>query len=319
MTAPAFARGDTVESVIARGRIEPQGGVIAVSGPPESLSTVAIIDRLLVEPGTKVTPGQMLAILNGYDLARADFEVATANLQVARLQRSQVQAGAGKKAEVAAQTNVLAARRAQLVRAEKEWSRATTLVQRNVGSIQTLDIQKANFDQLTQEVEQAQNALKALTEVRSVDDELAAGQVAVAEANVARAQAAMERLQIRARSAGTILSIQTRSGEVVASEGILRLGDLDRLIVVAEVDQGQVRRLHPGMQASIEGPQFPTPIAGTVTRVANEIHRQKRSSSDILVGRDARIVEVDVTPLQPLLPIIGAEVTVRLSAAQGER
>ena len=316
---PAMARQNYAEDVIARGHIEPQGGVVAVSGPPETLSTVAIVDKLLVEQGSKVVPGHMLAILNGYDLARADYEVALANLRVARLQRAQLQAGVGKVAEIAAQTNVLAARRAQFVRIEKEWGRATMLLERNAGSVQTLDTQKANLDQITQEVEQAQNTLKALKEVRPVDDALAAGQVAVAEANVARAQTAMERLQIRARTAGTVLSIQTRAGEVVAGEGILRLGDLDRLIVVADIDQAQVRRVRLGMVALIEGASLSTPISGTVTRIADEIHRQKRPSSDILIGRDARIIEADVTPLHPLPSVIGAEVTVRLTAPAAER
>lgn len=225
-----------------------------------------------------------------------------------------MRAGVGKVAEIAAQENVLATRRAQLIKTEKDWNRANMLVRKNAASAQLLDAQKAALDQVTQEVEQTLNTIKALTEVRPVDDALAAGQVAVAEANLARAQAATERLQIRARQPGTVLSIQTRGGEIISGDGIMRVGDLDHLIVVAEVDQGQIQAARLGMTATIEGPLFREPVPAKVTRIANEIYRQKRPSSDILVGRDARIVEVEVTPERPLPAVIGAEVTVRLDA-----
>lgn len=312
------ARQQTTVDVVARGRIEPEGGVIVVSGPPESLSTVAIVDKLLVSQGDLVTPGRILAVLSGFDLAKADLDVSRANLRVAQLTYAQLLAGIGKAAEIAAQSNVLAARRVQMLKAERDWQRATTLVERNVGSVQLLENQKAALDQVTQEVEQAQNALTALTEVRLVDEQLALGQIAVAEANVQRAQAVVERLQIRARAPGTVLSIQTRSGEVVSSDGILRIGDLDRLIVVAEVDQSQIGLVKAGMPASLEGGVLTGPIKATVLRSGNEVNRQRRPSSDILLGRDARIVEVDMMPEKPLPRYVGAEVTVRLRSSSTE-
>ena len=66
-----------------------------------------------------------------------------------------------------------------------------------------------------------------------------------------------------------------------------------------------------GMAASIEGPLLAEPVPAAVSRVAYEVYRQRRPSSDILLGRDARVVEVEVAPLKPLPPVIGAEVTVR--------
>ena len=314
----ATAQPASVSSnIVARGRIEPKDGVVAVNGPPESLSTVAIVDRLMVEQGSKVVPGQVLAVLSGYDLSRADLEVSLANLHVAQAQQAQLRAGVGKKADIAAQTNVLAARRAQLVKVELDYNRASTLVEKRSASTQLLETQKAALDQITQEVAQAENVIKALSEVRPVDDAVAAAQVAVAEANVARARAATERLQVRARSPGTVLSIQTRAGEVVGAEGILRLGDIDRLVVIAEVDESQVGRLQVGMAARIEGGPLPDAKAAIVSRIGSESLRQRRPSSDILVGRDARIVEVEIAPApdQTLPKVIGAAVTVRLASS----
>ncbi|HEX3860341.1 MAG TPA: HlyD family efflux transporter periplasmic adaptor subunit [Stellaceae bacterium] len=298
---------------MARGRIEPLSRVIAVSGPPDGNSTVALVDKLLVDQGSKVEAGQVVAILNGFELSRTDYEVAKANLSLAELQRAQVRAGVGKVAEIAAQLNVLAGRRAQLVRLKKDFTRVTALVRNQNASVQDADTQQAQLTQGENDVEQAQNALKALTEVRAVDDAVASGQIAVAHANVAKAQAVMERLQIRAPTSGTVLSIQTRASEAIQADGILRMGDLAHLIVVAEVDEGQIGRVTEGMTATIEGDMVPQPVKATVTRIAKEVFRQKRPSSDILIGRDAKIVEVELTPQTPLPPVVGGEVVVRLS------
>jgi HlyD family secretion protein len=300
------------DEIIARGRIEPLGRVIAVNGPPDGNSTVALVTKLLVEQGSKVKAGQVVAILNGYELARTDYEVAKATLALTERQRAQVQAGLGRPAEIAAQGHVIASRRAQLVRTKKDYDRAVALVQHQNAPVQSLDNRTAELDQITNDVQQALNTLKALSEVRAVDDAVAESQITVAQANVAKAQAVTERLQIRAPISGTVLSIQARDGEAIQTDGILRMGDLDHLIVVAEVDQGQISRVSDGMSAKIEGDMISQPIKGSVTRISKEVFRQKRPSSDILTGRDAKIVEVEITPQSPLPAVIGGEVVVRL-------
>jgi HlyD family secretion protein len=310
-TSPSHPRS-TPDEIIARGRIEPLGRVIAISGPPDGYSTIALVDKLLVEQGSKVEAGQVVAVLNGFDLARSDLEAAKARLRLAEAQRAQVQAGSGKASEIAAQLNVIAARRAQLIRTKKDWGRTAALVRNQNASVQELDAQQAALDQITNDVQQAENALKALTEVREVDDAVAEAQIAVARANVAKVQAVVERLQIHAHVSGTVLSIMARDGEAIQADGILRMGDLEHLIVVAEVDQAQIDRVTEGMTTKIERGMVPQPVTGTVTRIAKEVFRQKRPSSDILVGRDAKIVEVEVTPRTPLPAVVGGEVVVHL-------
>ena len=296
--------------IMARGHIEPLGRVVAVSGPPDGNSTVALVSKLLVDQGSRVKAGDVVAILNGYDLAKTDYEAAKASLELAKAQRAQVEAGSGKASEIAAQLNVIAGRRAQLVRFRKDWERVVALVRNQNETLQNLDLQQAQLTQGENDLAQAENSLKALTEVRAVDDAVAAAQIVVAEANLAKSEAAVERLQIRAPVSGTVLSLQTRDGEAIQADGILRMGDLDHLIVVAEVDQAQIGRVTDGMAVKIEGETLPQSMKGTVTRIAKEVFRQKRPSSDILVGRDAKIVEVEVTPQSPLPEVIGGEVVV---------
>ena len=102
-------------------------------------------------------------------------------------------------------------------------------------------------------------------------------------------------------------------GFLAASGKFLRLGDLDHLIVVADVDETEIGKVQAGEPASIAAPLLPQPIPATVSRIAHEVHRESRASSDILIGRDARIIEVDLSPQQRLPEVIGAEVTVRFA------
>jgi HlyD family secretion protein len=313
--SPSAQHQAAINEIMARGYIEPLSRVIAVSGPPDGNSTVALVSKLLVEQGSKVEAGQVVAILNGYDLARTDLDSAKASLELAKAQRAQVQAGSGKESEIAAQANVIASRRSALVRTKKDYARTAALVRDQYATVQDFDTQSASLDQATNDVQQAENTLKSLTEVRQVDDAVAAAQIVVAEANLAKAEAEVDRLQIRAPIAGTVLSLQARDGEAIQTDGILRMGDLDHLIVLAEVDQAQIGRITEGMSATIEGPMVPQSVEARVTRIAKEVFREKRPSSDILVGRDAKIVEVEVTPKTALPPVVGGEVVVHFIPA----
>lgn len=310
-TAPAAV--DNGE-VVARGRIEPLGRVLAIHGPAEG----AVIQELQVDQGDKVKAGQVLALLDGYDIRRAELVVAERNLRLAELQREQVVAGA-KGADRAAQRNQVAAKNAQLVKLRAEWDRRNALYARQVVSAQSLDTLRAELEQAESEVAQANNVLKSLTETRGIDDVVAHARIEVERASVERARAQLQHLVVRAPVAGTVLSLQARAGEAVGADGLLRMAALDSVIAVAEVDEAVAGKVSLGMEAVIEGQVMAKPVRARVTKLAQEVFRQKRPSSDILIGRDARIVEVELTPLEPLPQVLGAEVLVRLSPAKGEK
>src|SRR5258708_457955 len=87
--ASADERKDSVDGV-TRGRIEPLSRVIAVTVPADSI----VIRRLVVDQGDEVRAGQALAYLDGYDVNKAELELAERNLELVELQRLQVLAGA---------------------------------------------------------------------------------------------------------------------------------------------------------------------------------------------------------------------------------
>jgi len=301
------------QDIVARGVIEPLGRVIVVNAPADT--PVTVLSKLLVDQGSKVKAGQELALADEYEVGKSDLAVQKHSLALAESQLAQVKAGA-KSAEIAAQANVVASRQAQLVQARNQWERGDKLFHSGFYSKEALDNLRANLDEATSGVAQAKDVLKSLTEVRKADVNVALAQVAVAKAAVVRAGAALERQIIRAPISGTVLSIQAREGEAISPDGILRMADLSHLIVVADVDESEVDRVVLGEAAQIEGSMLSQPVRASVTRIAHEVFRQKRPTSDILIGRDARIVEVELTPQTPLPLVVGGEVTVRLIPKQ---
>jgi HlyD family secretion protein len=289
--------------IVARGRIEPSSRVLAIHGAADG----SVIRELKVGQGDVVARGDVLAVLDGYEMRRADLLVAEQNLRLAELQRTQITAGA-KGSEKAAQRNAVAAKEAQLTRLRLEWDRRNSLVAQGFASKQSLEALKAELDQVQSEVEQARHTLTALSETRGIDDEVAVARVVLAKASLERAQADVEHTLIRAPIAGTILSIQARAGEAIGQDGLLRMAALDQIVVVAEVDEGEVARLKLGMEATIEAPILKAPITAKVGRIAQEVFRQKRPASDVLIGRDAKVVEVDLIPEKALPFVMGAEV-----------
>lgn len=299
--------------IVARGRIEPLGRVVAVAGPADG--SVAVIRELLVDQGSKVEAGQVLAVLDGYEARRAGLQVAQRNLELAELQRTQVQTGA-KSADIAAQTDMVRAKRALMQRLQKQWERRSELHAKGVIATDLMETLRSELDQAVSEVGHAENALKSLTEVRSIDDRVAEARIEVQKAAVAQAQADLNRLQIRAPGPGTVLSLQARVGEAIQADGVLRMADLSHLIVVAEVDESKMPLVAIGMTAEIDGNILLAPVKASVSRIAHEVFRQKRPASDVLVGRDARVVEIELTPETPLPLVLGGEVIVRLRPVQ---
>ncbi len=297
-------------AITARGRIEPVSRVRAIHGPAEG----AVVQELRVDQGDRVKAGQILAILDGYDIRQGDLAVAERSFALAQLQREQTNAGA-KRSDIAAQRNVLAAKEARRDMLEREWQRRRALFADGHVSQQSLDSVAADRKTAENEVAQANNGLKALTETRGVDDRVAQARALVEQAGVDRARAQLDHLVIRAPLDGVILSVQARAGELIGQDGLLRMAALDQLEVVAEVEESQAAALRHGMAATIEARLLDQPVTGRVTRLSYEVFREKRPASDVLTGRDARIVEVDITPDQPLPPVLGAEVLVRLMPA----
>ncbi|WP_439552257.1 efflux RND transporter periplasmic adaptor subunit [Falsiroseomonas sp.] len=296
-------------SLVARGRIEPEGRVIALHGPFRG-----VLGRVLVQEGQDVAAGQIVALLDTHAVAEAQVEAARARLALAQAEEAQVAAPA-KPGVILAQRALVRAREAELTLARQEHARIATLRATSIATQATLEQRQAELDRAEAALRQAEAELRALSEVREEDRRAAAARSAVQRAALAEAEAELARASIRAPFAGTVLALLRRGGESIGDEGILQMAALDRLVVVAEVEEADAPRIVPGQAARIAGRVLAAPVEGRVDSVGRLVLRQRRTSSDVLVGRDARIVEVTIRPLGPLPPVVGAEVEVRFPLA----
>jgi len=307
-------------SVGALGRLEPEGSVIRVAGPPGER-----LGELLVAEGERVVAGQVLARLESYSERLAEREYAAAQLQEARARleaetrfgQAQIEEARTRlsrldepqQLQIRSQEAVVERIRAELADAEANLARFQALWQEGAISQQELDQKALVVRQRQEDLQAAEATLNQLRLARERDLRNAQAQVQAAEAALRRAQAQvqlqslarnlelaearLERTLIRAPRAGQVLKIHTQPGEVIAAnQGILELGNTDQMMVVAEVYETDILRVRPGQRATISNRVLPETLQGRVERVGLQIGKKDVLNTDPAADVDARVVEV---------------------------
>lgn len=156
-----------------------------------------------------------------------------------------------------------------------------------------------------QQIDLAENALK-----------VARAQVDQAEANVAFARIQLDYARITAPVSGVIASISTQEGETVAaslaSPTFVNIIDLHRLEVQAYIDETDIGRIVPGLEAGFTVDTFPdTDFRGRITAIY-----PKAVIQDNVVNY---IVTLEITDFQEkmLRPEMTANVTIVLETRRG--
>jgi HlyD family secretion protein len=318
-----------VNKVSALGRLEPEGEVIQVFAPT-ALEGVRV-EALSVSHGQQIRKGDVIAVLDTYTRRAAALREAQAQVAVAQTQLQQIEAGAklGQiraqarvvdrqevelQTETTAQEATIARLIAELRHAEREDQRHQRLYAEGAVSASLRDSKQLTVDTVRQQlneaqatlsriqlsrqqqVGEAQATLEQIAEVRPVDVTVARSQVTKAQASVARAQAELDLATVRSPQAGQVLKIHTRPGEVVGPQGIISLGQTQRMMAVAEVYELDISHIRAGQAATVvsKNTAFPEVLRGQVVEVGLEINKQDVLNTDPAARFDARVVEVKV-------------------------
>jgi HlyD family secretion protein len=330
----AVAAAPTVETVSALGRLEPEGEVIQVFAPTSSEG--ARVVALKVSHGQKIRKGDVIAVLDTYERRQTALQEAQEQLRVAQARLAQVEAGA-KSGEIRAQERVvdrqqvelqtetlaqaatIARLQAELRNAELEDRRYQTLYAEGAVSAslrdgkqltadtvrQQLNEAQANLNRIQlsrqKQVSEAQATLDQIAEVRPVDVNVVRSQVAQAKASVARAQAELNLATVRSPQDGQVLKIHTRPGELVGAQGIISLGQTQRMVAVAEVYELDISHIRAGQTATVTSKNnaFPEVLHGKVIEVGLKISKQDVLNTDPAAQFDARVVEVTLRLDEP--------------------
>jgi HlyD family secretion protein len=266
----------------AQGRLEPVSGTLMVNAIPGEE-----IVELRAYVGKRVDKSDVLAVLGSEKIREAEHDLAVKQLVKARKQLASEAILAELQIEVAELGKQQAiARKKEIPSSDaiEVLQERLALAQRQRAKLEELRNNSATRDAITEaelkqqellvqqiasELKQQQAKLAAATETQLLGERAAELDIAMAnktrqslqddsaikvlEQSVELARLLKEATQVRAPCKGTILEVYAREGERVANTPILQIGDLDRMVCIAEVHEANLRRLE--VREVQEGPE----------------------------------------------------------------
>lgn len=122
-----------------------------------------------------------------------------------------------------------------------------------------------------------------------------------AEGNLQALKQKLDLSTLKAPIEGTILEVFQHVGETTGSGPIFTMADLENMYVVAEVFQGDLLKLSPGIRATITSDALPEPLTGEVETIGKLISTQSRTAEVRIRLEDSRLasrliaLEVDIS------------------------
>jgi HlyD family secretion protein len=258
--AEKIARQDIANVISTNGKMEPVNNFEAHAAAP------AVVQRVLVNEGDHVKPGQLLLQLDDSE-ARAQAARALALLRSAEADLSAVQSG-GSNEEVITNRTELSKAQAARDEASRNLESTQRLLQNGAASPAELQAARDQLKKTEADVQLLQAKLKG--------GRFSPPDVAKVQANVAQAragyQAAQELLRntsVHAPFAGTVYQVPVKQGSYVTGGQLLaQVANLDRMQARAFVDEPEIGRLATGEEVQVRWDAIPGRTwQGTVTRL----------------------------------------------------
>jgi HlyD family secretion protein len=316
-----------VTRVTARGRLEPEGGIInvAAAGPD-------ILQKIVVDEGATVIKGQQLALLASRKLRDIELQAAKVQLEEAEERRlksitslkAQQREAEARIQQIKNQAPLdVKIQEAKIQVAQRQFDAAEELLSRmrRAGSYpqQEIDHQQLLRDQAEQELNGARLALEKIRDANGTALRTAEAQRDVVEADLRRAESELPVAALRKSSElaaerwaqtaitspvkGKVLKILLHEGELVGAQPVFQVGDTSVMNAVAEVyetDAKVVRDWWRSGQRVAAEVEIRFPNAGTakftgqVTYVADLVAKSSALSLDPRQEVDRRVVEVRI-------------------------
>jgi len=269
---------------------------------------------LHVKRGDRVQPNEVLAVLRNAPLYEAQRNRAGYEVQRAELELQQIRAGERREL-VDAQKATIEANQAETTMLEGRLKRYDALLKDKHIDQDRYDELASRLASLRAVIRREQWVLESLNSGRDEEIGQAEIQVQLAQARQAEAAVEFDLQQVRAPFAGEVLEIHAWPGECVGEDGaLLSLGDTAHMMVVAEVYETDLPRVHLGQGAIVRGQAFTNEITGKVVEIQRFFEGNRVFPLDPSSYVDRRIVAVRIQPDQPelLAPLSGAHVVVTL-------
>lgn len=239
-----------------------------------------IVKSFIVE-GKRVTKGEILAELESIDY-QADLDRAKAVLESARQRLIESQRGS-RLEEIAGARAELAESEAQRKQLEALWKRSKELVKRQVVSDTDFEEAESKYLAMDRRVARLKSALALMEEGPRIErKQMAAADVRLAEAELAKAQWRLDNCTIRAPISGMILKKNAEEGNIVnpvafnGSYSLCDVADLADLEVDLSIQERDVSRVFQGQRCTIRAEAYPDRVyQGYVSRLMPIADRAK--------------------------------------------
>ncbi len=279
--AGVMAQDNKPRAVSALGRLEPEHGIMHIYAPstPESIIW-AVLATLNVKEGDDVNKGQLL----GTTSAAAVMKAKVAEVQ-ARLQLSLREAEAARSAaqEACVRANV----------ALQEAERRERLHAQGVAGEEEAESARGEAEA------KAASCNAGRTTVLAAD-----ARIDVARASLTWVEAELERAYLYAPIDGRVLKVNARPGEIIGLEGVLEMGNVNRMYAIAEVYETDIRHVRVGQKATVSSAALENTLTGSVKFIHQKVGKQNEIGTDPAARKDARIIEVKILLDDPA-PVAG--------------
>ncbi len=302
-------------AVSAAGRVEPMGGEVRIAAQAPGR-----IAEVLVAQNDKVAAGDLLVRIDDEEL-QGRVNAALAEATVRKRERDNVEATGKAQERRSAEDGVANAER-QLINSRDEVDR---LLRARYGgqTVAAADLDKAR-DAVTKSRERLDQARSTLRKVLASEGLPAPTRqevgLAAARADLAQADAALERTRIRAASAGTVLQLNAKLGETAVpspENALVVMGDLSALRVRAEIEERDIGKLRVGQSAVVRSDAFPgKDFEGKVASLAQALGPSRVGPRGPRKPTDVDVLEIliDLTGQPPLLPGMRVDVFLKPDA-----
>jgi len=306
-STPAETETGRSWQAVAPGRVEPQSGEIRIAAPMPGR-----IGGVFVKVGDKVFAGEPLMRLDD-DEVRARVTAAQAQLEMRKRARND-QRPSTRALNVREAEDDIAESEQAAVDARSAVDRAAVAKREGKAADAEVDAARAKLTRARADLERQKNDLRQVLQVESANALPAPveSELKIARAELLGAQAALEKLTIRAPIDGTILQVNAKAGELAAPQAqpLMLLGDLSAMRVRAELDERDFAGIKIGQTVVVRSPAFRDhDFEGRVRSIAPVV-QPSRVSRDQRNLTDVSVVEVVVDLVAPGPLVAGMKVDV---------
>ncbi|MGK7942558.1 MAG: ABC exporter membrane fusion protein [Crocosphaera sp.] len=185
--------------------------------------------------------------------------------------------------------------RESLTEAQERLNKTINTLQQQIAAEKSQSRKEINS--LKQQIITAKANLNRIAEIRPVDVQKAQAELKRSMAQLEETKTDLDLVYVKSPLDGKVLKIHTYPGEKVdANNGILELGQTDKMIVVAEVYESDINQVKIGQKAIIKSDNnsFTGTLDGTVHNIGLQVGKKDVLETDPAADVDVRIVEVDI-------------------------